>query len=90
MHHSSEEDTSDDVQTYTESESEGTEYSDDDSSHISDTTSAGLRRKLHRYIQREKERGEGFNEIVNRLVAQERLLAKLEIRQSAQSPGESF
>ena len=54
-HHSSEEEenSSDDAQSFesTESESEGTEYSDDESSQISDTTSAGLRRKLHRYIQ---------------------------------------
>ena len=31
--------------------------------------------------------GEGFNEIVNRLDAQERKMAKLEIQQSAQRPG---
>ena len=60
-HQSSEEgeDSSDDAQSFesTESESEGTEYSDDESSQISDTTSAGLRRKLHRYIQKERDGG---------------------------------
>ena len=31
--------------------------------------------------------GDGFDEIVNRLVAQERKMAKLEIQQRAQRPG---
>ena len=61
-HHSSEEEenSSDDAQSFesTESESEGTEYSDNESQQLSDTTSAGLRRKLHRYIQRERDGGE--------------------------------
>ena len=61
-HHSSEEEenSSDDAQSNesTESESEGTEYSDNESQQLSDTTSAGLRRKLHRYIQRERDGGE--------------------------------
>ena len=58
-HHNSEEDSSDDAQSFdnTESESEGTEYSDNESQQLSDTTSAGLRKKLHRYIQRKKDCG---------------------------------
>ena len=73
---------------FTESESERTEYSDNESQQLSDTTSAGLRKKLHRYIQKEKdEGGDEFDVIVNMLVAQERKLAKLELQQSAQRPG---
>ena len=57
-HQSSEEgeDSSDDDKS-SESESDGTEYSDNESQLLSDTTSAGLRKKLHRYIQKEKDEG---------------------------------
>ena len=41
----------------TESESDGTEYSDNESQKLTANSAAALRKQLHRFIQREKDAG---------------------------------
>ena len=71
----------------TESESDGTEYSDNESQKLTANSAAALRKQLHRFIQKEKDAGgDGFDAVVNQLIIQERKQAKLEHQQSAQRP----
>ena len=72
----------------TESESDGTEYSDIESKKPPATSAAALHKQLHRYIQQERDKGgDGLDVVVDQLIIQERKQAKLEHLLSAQRPG---
>ena len=64
--------------------------SDDPSAQINSGSSSGLRQAIAKMIKEEREKGgEGLTELVEKLIAQERRVAKLESQQSAQNAGES-
>ena len=82
---------SDEIYYYSESDSEGSEMLDDSSAYFKNCSFAGLRKTINKQINKIffGKGGEGSNEFMKKLVAQERRVAMLERQQSAQKSGES-